>query len=97
MHPSALETIHRLQTKLRCQQAEHPKRFLQNYLPQNDKDIIVFFQFSDSKHSEKEETYIERVTWAIVEDGYSNFKRFCTSYYPGNSSELLEWIKNHKL
>lgn len=75
----------------------YPKRFLQNYLPQINKDIIVFFQFFDSKHLDSEEYYIERVTWAIKEGGYSSFKRFCTSYYPGNFSELLECIKKNKL
>jgi len=75
----------------------YPKRFLQSYLPQVNKDVFVFFQFFDSKHSDSEETYMERVTWAIKENGYSNFKRFCTSYYPGNSSELLAWIKEQKL
>lgn len=75
----------------------YPKRFLQSYLPQDNKNITVFFQFSDSKHSDKEECYIERVIWAIKEDGFSNFKRFVTSCYPGNSFELLEWIKQQKL
>ena len=75
----------------------YPKRFLQNYLPQRDMDIIVFFQFSDSKHAERDEPYIEHVTWAIEKDCCSNFKRFSTSYYPGNFTELLEWIKEHKL
>lgn len=75
----------------------YPKRFLQNYLPQDNNDIIVFFQFYNSVHSDRDEAYMERVTWAIKEDGISNFKRFCTSYYPGNFLELLEWIKGHKL
>lgn len=75
----------------------YSKRFLQNYIPQNDKNIIVFFQFFDSQHDNRDETYMERVTWAIEEDGYSNFKRFFTSYYPGNFFELLDWIKQHKL
>ena len=74
----------------------YPKRFLQSYLPQSNKDVILFFQFSESKHTERDKYYIERVTWAIEEDGCSNFKRFFTSYYPGNSTELLEWIKEHK-
>lgn len=59
--------------------------------------LLCFFQFSESKHSNRDEFYIERVTWAIQEDTLSNFKRFCTSYYPGNAFELLEWIKEHKL
>ena len=75
----------------------YPKRFLQSYLPQENKDIVVFFQFFKSKHSDEEECYIERVTWAIEEYGFSNFKRFCTSYYPSNSSELLKCIKEQKL
>lgn len=75
----------------------YPKRFLQSYVPQKNENIIVFFQFFDSKHSSREETYMERITWAIEEDGCSNFKRFCTSYYPGNCSELIAWIKEHKL
>ena len=75
----------------------YPKRSLQDYLPQSDKDIIVFFQFSNSKHGESDESYIERVTWAIEENGHSNFARFFTSYYPGNSTELLEWMKENRL
>ncbi len=75
----------------------YPKRFLYNYLPQRDKNIIVFFQFFDSSHLNNENFYIERVIWAIEENGFSNFKRFVTSYYPGNFFELLEWIKEHKL
>lgn len=75
----------------------YSKRFLQSYLPQDNNDIFVFFQFFKSKHTDRDEMYIERVIWAIEEDGYSNFKRFFTSYYPGNFLELLEWIKKHKL
>ena len=77
---------------------KYPKRFLQYYLPQNDKDIIVFFQFGDSNHTARDEKYLERVIWAIEDDdGYSNFKRFFTSYYPGNFIELLECVKERKL
>lgn len=75
----------------------YPKRFLQNYLPQRDKNIIVFFQLFDSKHAERDEFYMERVIWAINEDGHSNFKRFFTSYYPANATELLKFIKEKKL
>lgn len=76
---------------------KYSKRFLKDYLPQKNKDIIVFFQFAESNHSQNEATYIERVIWAIEEDGYSNFKRFITSYYPGTFIELIEWIKAKKL
>ena len=75
----------------------YPKRFLQNFIPQNEKDIIVFFQVSEEDHNTKDISYIERVIWAIEEDGISNFKRFFTSYNPGNAIELLEWIKQQKL
>ena len=75
----------------------YPKRFLENYLPQDNKDIIVFFQFTESIHSDIDEAYIERVIWAIEEYGFSNFKRFHTSYEPCNFLELLKSIKEHKL
>lgn len=75
----------------------YSKRFLQSFLPQDNKNVIVFFQFFASKHSNSDEGYIERVTWAIKKDGFSDFKRFCTSYSPSNFLELLEWIKAHKL
>ena len=76
---------------------KYPKRFLQSYSPQYNKDIFVFFQFSKSKHSDIENSYIERIVWAIHEDGLSNFSRFATSYDPGNAYELFQWIKYHKL
>ena len=76
---------------------KYPKRFLQGYLPQRDRNIIVFFQFFTSDHSNKESCYMERITWAIEEDEYSDFRRFCTSYYPSNSIELLDYIKAQKL
>ena len=75
----------------------YPRRFLQSYLPQENKNIVVFFQFSESKHSDKDEFYIERVTWTIEEDGFSNFKCFFTSYYLGNFSDLLTCIKVQEL
>lgn len=75
----------------------YPKRFLQDYSPQRDKNIIVFFQFFGSQHTDSNQSYIERVTWAIEEGGRSNFRRFFTSYYPANLLELREWIKERKL
>ena len=75
----------------------HPKRFLKSFLPQENKDIIVFFQYTNSSHLEKNEFYMERVTWAKKDGGYSDFSRFSTSYYPANSVELIEWIKKNKL
>ncbi len=72
-------------------------RFMKDWIPQSDKKIIVFFQGADSLFESEEESYMERVTWAIEEYGESNFKRFFTSYYPGNSIELIDYLKNNKL
>lgn len=63
-----------------------------------DKNIIVFFQ----THEESNENlyYLERVTWAInsdVEYMKTDFKRFCTSYYPANFEELFDKIKKRQL
>ena len=76
---------------------KHPRRFLKDYIPQKDKNVIVSFQMAESEHTDSEASYIERVTWAIENDEGSKFTRFCTSYYPGNKSELLEWMKAGKL
>lgn len=76
---------------------KYSKRFLQNFLPQRDKNIIVFFQIVEADYTNKEDGYMERIIWAIDEYETSSFKHFFTSYYPGNSFELLEWIKDRKL
>ena len=75
----------------------YPKQFLQNFIPQNEKEIIVFFQVSEEDHMTEGISYMERVIWAIEDGGISDFKRFVTSYHPGNAIELLEWIKQRKL
>ena len=76
----------------------HPVRFLQNYIPQREKNIIVFFQLTKEDHTDEDASYIERVAWAIEEYGVSNFKRFQTSYAsPGNAIQLLQCIKERKL
>ena len=76
----------------------YPVRFLQSYIPQHEKDIIVFFQMAKEDHTNEDASYIERVTWAIEEYGVSNFKRFQTSYSsPGNAIQLLQCIKERKL
>ena len=76
---------------------KYPKRFLHSYVPQRDKDIIVFFQLEEENHADPNSCYMERVHWAAEENGVSDFGRFWTSYYPGNAIELLEWIKERKL
>lgn len=75
----------------------YPKRFLKNYIPQRDKNIIVFFQIAEEEHNNNEECYIEKVIWAIEEYGESNFRRFSTSYCPSNAIELIEYIKKGML
>lgn len=73
----------------------NPKRFMKNFVPQNMDDIKVIFEICDKDENklDEDDSIMERVVWAIEdEDGYSNFKRFITSYYPGNFIELKEQI-----
>lgn len=68
----------------------------------DDKDVILLFQFLDVSNDEedREQCYFERVTWAInTNNDYedTNFKRFCTSYYPSNFTELMEKLKRKEL
>lgn len=77
---------------------KNPRRFMRNFVPQEEKNIIVFFQIADADfNNDGEHFYLERVIWAIEEDGESNFRRFMTSYYPGYKTELLEQIKKRTL
>lgn len=67
-----------------------------------NKDVILIFQFREVQRDEpdKEQSYFERITWAIDSDDDekdTNFKRFCTSYYPGNLTELIEKLKRKEL
>lgn len=67
-----------------------------------DKDVILIFQVTEVDNIEKdiEQCYFERVIWAINsnnDDENTNFKRFLTSYYPSNFTELMEKIKSRKL
>ena len=68
----------------------------------DDKDVILFFQFAEFSNDEEDNTqsYFERVTWAINRGNdheITNFKRFCTSYYPSNFTELMEKLKRKEL
>jgi competence CoiA-like predicted nuclease len=68
----------------------------------DDKDIIIIFQFHEIRKEERdiEQGYFERVTWAIDSNSdykYTNFKRFCTSYYPANFTALMEKLKRKEL
>ena len=77
---------------------KHPRRFMKNLVPQFEKKIILFFQLQNTTfENDEEESYMERVTWAIHNEGESDFRRFITSYYPGTRDELLEWMSEKKL
>jgi hypothetical protein len=62
-----------------------------------DKDVVLIFQIAEE---DDEVCYLERVTLAINscnDDEYTDFKRFCTTYYPGNFDELMDMLKNREL
>lgn len=68
----------------------------------DDKDIILIFQFTDFHDNEEdmEQSYLERVTWAISSKSdyqETSFKHFCTSYYPSNFTELMDKLKRKVL
>lgn len=80
-----------------------------DFLPQDHKpqyiddkwwngDITVFFQMAEEKNN-SECNIIEKVIWAIddQEENVAKFKRFLTSYYPGNKQEFREYIVKRKL
>lgn len=70
----------------------YPYKFLQEFDPKNRKDIIVILNllnFDDSKN------YFERVIWVCP--GELSWKRFCTSFYPGNRNDLLSWLEKQWL
>lgn len=66
------------------------------------KDLILIFQFAEvcNDEEDREQFYLERVTWAINSNSDyqdTNFKHFCTSYYPANFSELMAKLKTKEL
>ena len=78
----------------------YPKKCFKDYIPHEQKNIILFFQIADTDFSnEVDYYYIERVIWAPTYNfgKTSNFSRFKTSYYPGTKTEMLDWMKNKKL
>lgn len=78
---------------------KHSKRIFENFAPHHEDNTIVFFQlYSPKDYLDKEECYIERVTWAIeADDGSVSFKRFKTNYDITNILELKEAIDSKKL
>lgn len=77
---------------------KHSSKFLNDFIPQHKKNILVFFQFSDSEDvganddTDEEKCYMEKIIWAIEDKGTANYSRFFTSYYPANKTELMEFI-----
>lgn len=65
------------------------------FTPQYDKDVTILFNGYDTDFDENHNGYLERVTWAIPEpDDCPNFKKFITSYYPGNINQLIKYMQN---
>ncbi len=67
-----------------------------------DEDIILIFQINNNKDDEKDsdQCYFERVIWAINsnnDEGYTDFKRFFTSYSISNFSELMSKVRRREL
>lgn len=79
---------------------KYHKKCFKDFVPHEQKNIILFFQIAETDFINEEDfCYIERVTWAaryrFLDE--TSFRYFRTSYYPGNKTELIEWIKNKKL
>lgn len=67
-----------------------------------DKNVILIFQTADYSNNEedREQCYLEKVVWAINSNSKyqdTSFKRFFTSYYPGNFTELMVKLRHRKL
>ena len=78
----------------------HSKKCFKDFVPHEQKDIILFFQIAESDFTNEEDFgYIERVTWAAQYrfSDETSFRYFNTSYYPSTKTELIEWIKRKKL
>ena len=69
---------------------KNPCRFMENWNPRTEKNVMIFFQLSDME----EVGYFEKVTWVIEQYGYSDFRRFFTSYYPSDIRELKQVLSN---
>ena len=68
----------------------------------SDKGVILFFQIVEigGNAVDKEQCYLERITWAVDSDTDlkdTSFKRFCTSYNPGNFTELMGKLRRKEL
>ena len=76
----------------------YPWRFLNSFLPQDEKNIDVFFQvvpFGKNPKDPEEVYYMEKVIW--VNEYYKTmWGKFRTSYKTTNYAELLDWLKKRK-
>lgn len=78
-------------------QWKRPRAFLRGFLPQDEKDIVIFIQIATFDGDPKETGigYVERVTW-VNPDQKTPWGRFHTSYKVSNYAELLNWLKRRK-
>ena len=87
-----------------CWMWKYHKKFLDDFIPQEEKNIILFFQMEEADFKDKEQFYIERVVkvntyktrYGREWEENITWEWFNTSYYPGNKPELLDWMKNKK-
>lgn len=72
----------------------YPWRFLNGFLPQNEKSIDLFFQivpFGKNPKDADEVCYMEKVIW-VSENYKTMWGKFHTSYKTTNYAELLDWL-----
>lgn len=72
-------------------------RFLANFLPQEEKNITIFFNFIEMKEIQSPKSadadgYIERIAW-VKPDNNPAWSYFHTSYDVTNYYGLLEWLR----
>ena len=77
----------------------YPWRFLNGFLPQDEKNIDVFFQtvpFGTDPKDPEEVCYMEKVVW-VNPNHKTLWGRFRTSLKVTNYAELLEWLPKRKI
>ena len=86
---------------------KYPQKQFRYFLPQRNKDILLFFQTTDTffdiensvsnfeDYAEEHDIcayYLEKVSWAIPEGTNSNFRRFVTEDLIYNKRELFDFL-----
>ena len=77
---------------------KHPWRFLGGFLPQEEKNVDVFFQIAplgDEPKREDADCSMEKVTW-VNPDYKTTWGYFHTSYGVVNYHELLKWLETRR-